>query len=108
MVILLPNKLDGLNTLEKRLASSGLLQLLDTRMRRIRLDVVIPKFEMDSSFKLANALKKMGVTDLFEQTLRPFLELRVSTCPMLFIAPSSEWTKKELLLLLLQVLHSRC
>ena len=69
MVILLPNKLDGLDTLETRLASSSLLESLDTmdRMESIRLKVAIPKFEMSFSCKLVQALKKMGVTDLFDR-----------------------------------------
>ena len=69
MVILLPNKLDGLDTLGRRLASSGLLQSLDSRMRTIRLDVVIPKFELSSSFQLVEALKSMGVKNLFDHNV---------------------------------------
>nr|CAG4641903.1 EOG090X0ACU [Eurycercus lamellatus] len=65
MIILLPNQRDGLGRLESDLSSKNILSLLDKGFKRSRLNVIIPKFKMETSLNLVNALKKLGVLDLF-------------------------------------------
>nr|CAH0111251.1 unnamed protein product [Daphnia galeata] len=64
MVILLPNRLNGLALLESSL-SSKLLDLIDRRWNKIQVDVVIPIFKFESSPDLKRALRSVGIVDLF-------------------------------------------
>ena len=64
MVILLPNHLNGLAHLESSL-SSKLLDLIDSRWNKIKVDVVIPKFKFESSPDLKRVLRNVGIVDLF-------------------------------------------
>ena len=65
MVILLPNQLNGLANLESSL-SSKLLDVIDSRLNKIQVDIVIPKFKIESSPDLKHILRGVGIVDLFK------------------------------------------
>ena len=65
MLILLPNRVGGLQYLEKNVLSA-LLDGIDERMRLTMLNVAVPKFRTDASFDVKACLKDLGVTDLFD------------------------------------------
>lgn len=66
MVVMLPNAADGLNSLEASLTpdewNAGLNAMYQTTV-----NVSLPKFTFDSSFKLANTLKALGMTEAFDK-----------------------------------------
>ncbi|EFX68557.1 hypothetical protein DAPPUDRAFT_63029, partial [Daphnia pulex] len=64
MVILLPNQLNGLTHLESSL-SPKLLSLIDSKLNKIQMDVVIPKFKLEFSPDLKSVLRSVGIVDLF-------------------------------------------
>jgi serpin B len=64
MVILLPKKRDGLKKLEASLTSKNIRIWLGS-MRKVEAILYMPKFKMDSSFFLKNALSSMGMPDAF-------------------------------------------
>ena len=67
MIILLPNDYRGLARLESAL-SSKLLAVIDKRLRKTLLEVVIPKFKIEASLDLKPILKHLGLSDLFRDT----------------------------------------
>ncbi len=74
MVIFLPAKVDGLADFEKKLTSkklAGWLAALEKRGKE-KVIVSLPRFEMTSEFKLNDALKKMGMTDAFDEVKADF------------------------------------
>ncbi|XP_055379640.1 serine protease inhibitor 42Dd-like isoform X2 [Condylostylus longicornis] len=64
MVIVLPNKKDGLAALENKLKSADILNLAN-QMKTYDVDVYLPKFKVESKFKLNDALSKMGMATMF-------------------------------------------
>ncbi|KAK3095754.1 hypothetical protein FSP39_018613 [Pinctada imbricata] len=64
LIILLPNKIDGLKELESKLSLS-MLKTLRNEMFRQEADVALPKFKLESTFELAQVLPEMGITDIF-------------------------------------------
>ncbi|XP_062575261.1 leukocyte elastase inhibitor-like [Saccostrea cucullata] len=64
MLIILPNKIDGLSKLESSLTSETYKELTKEFFRE---DVIvsIPKFKLESSFELDKVLAGMGITDIF-------------------------------------------
>jgi serpin B len=64
MIILLPNKFDGLAAFEKTLTLENLSRWL-AKPRRCEVIVSIPKFKMTSQFSLGDVLKSMGMTNAF-------------------------------------------
>ncbi len=64
MIILLPNKFDGLDKFEKTLTAENLSKWMDELNNR-EVRVSIPKFKMTSQFALASVLESMGMTDAF-------------------------------------------
>lgn len=64
MIILLPNKRDGLARLEAGF-QSVLLDTMEDRTNRTALDLSMPKFTMETRVDLVRTLRNMGVTDLF-------------------------------------------
>ena len=66
MIILLPNKKDGLARLEAGF-QSVLLDTMENRTTRTALDLSMPKFTMETQLDLVRNLKNMGVTDLFSR-----------------------------------------
>lgn len=67
MVVILPRERDGLAALEASLTNERLdSALADLRERQI--NVFLPKFTFDASFKLSDTLKDMGMTDVFDES----------------------------------------
>lgn len=66
MIVLLPQKTDGLGELEKRLTAEALGKWL-AKLRKREVVVSLPKFEMTRQFSLASVLKSMGMTDAFSR-----------------------------------------
>jgi serpin B len=66
LVVMLPNAHDGLSNLEASLSPDELKTGLNA-MYQTDVNVSLPKFKFDSSFKLVDALKAMGMTQAFDQ-----------------------------------------
>lgn len=64
MVILLPQKADGLPELEKSLTPKVLSAAME-QTRSVEVNLQLPKFKMESSFTLNDALSSLGMQDLF-------------------------------------------
>ncbi|MFB3892861.1 MAG: serpin family protein [Phycisphaerae bacterium] len=64
MVILLPEKVDGLAKLEKDLTARDLAGWI-AKARKTEVALTIPKFRMTCEFPLAKALMSMGMKDAF-------------------------------------------
>jgi serine protease inhibitor len=64
LVILLPATHDGLSGLEASLTAENLDMWLN-RMTKKEVRVQVPKFKMSSKMDLSDAMKSMGLTDLF-------------------------------------------
>ena len=58
MMILLPNKRDGLKALEDKLKSNNFLEL-SSRLKRAHVFITMPKFEIDFSLNLNDVLKEV-------------------------------------------------
>jgi len=71
MLILLPKQKSGLKSLEASLLPEN-LQSWEKRIRKTKLDILLPKFKSTSSFRLDETLKKMGMTDAFSEDLADF------------------------------------
>jgi len=66
MVIVLPDEVDGLATVEAKLANMD-LNTLDKRMGSIKVEVTLPKFKLEESLELVPHLQGMGIKDLFDE-----------------------------------------
>jgi serpin B len=64
MVVLLPNKLDGVNELEKGLTADNLAGWL-AKLRKREVQVWLPRFKLTCEFSLAETLGSMGMPDAF-------------------------------------------
>jgi len=64
MVILLPRQVDACGELENRL-TSALLASSVGKMKKREVDIFLPRFKLESSFDLNNALSRMGMPDAF-------------------------------------------
>jgi serpin B len=64
MVILLPRQIEGCGNLENRL-TPVLLQAFLSQMKKQEVEIFVPKFKLESSFKLDDTLAKMGMADAF-------------------------------------------
>jgi serpin B len=64
MVILLPRQVDGCGGLENRLAPALLSGTL-SQMKEQKVEIFLPRFKLESSFKLNDALALMGMSDAF-------------------------------------------
>jgi len=65
MLILLPKEKEGLAALEDQLTPAYLEQAT-ARLWQRNVVVALPKFKVEASFKLNEALSKMGMTDAFD------------------------------------------
>ena len=71
MVVLLPQKVDGLAQLEKKLSSKNLeAWLAGLRSKEVR--VYLPRFQMTSQFQLKDALQSLGMTLAFSPSQADF------------------------------------
>jgi serpin B len=64
LVVLLPRKIDGCSQLEGQLSATFLVRCL-TQMKSQRVELFLPRFKMESDFKLGDTLGKMGMPDAF-------------------------------------------
>jgi serpin B len=71
MIVLLPNKVDGLPALEAAITKDNLASWLKLLKKR-ELRVFLPKFKMTSEFSLARTLGTMGMPDAFIPTIADF------------------------------------
>jgi serpin B len=65
MVVLLPNKIDGLAALEKTLTPERLDGVL-AKLQPYEVQVTFPKFKVEAEFSLNGTLAAMGMPSLFE------------------------------------------
>lgn len=67
MFVFLPREIDGLTKLEKQLTGETLIQTLRSNLtNQRRIEVKMPKFEMDQDISLKKFLQSLGMVDLFE------------------------------------------
>jgi serpin B len=71
MIVLLPGKTDGLQALEKSLASANLSRWL-AGLKRANVDLTMPRFKFAGEFMLADVLKALGMTDAFNPAKADF------------------------------------
>ncbi|XP_054740422.1 serine protease inhibitor 42Dd-like [Anastrepha obliqua] len=64
MLILLPNKVDGLQELEQKLTNVD-LNLIATRMRAAGIHISLPKFRIEFDIDLKKPLQKLGMGNMF-------------------------------------------
>lgn len=64
MLILLPDETDGLPDLEARLTADN-LERWESRLRKQKVQVHLPRFTLTSQFELAEVLRAMGMSRLF-------------------------------------------
>jgi serpin B len=67
MVVLLPEKADGLAALEGKVSSETMSEWLE-KLKPQTVDVFLPRFKLESQFILNEALKSLGMTLAFDQT----------------------------------------
>jgi serpin B len=75
MVVLLPDKADGLPAFEKRLTAANLTQWLGKLSDYAsdhQVDVTLPKFKLTSEFMLKDVLSKMGMPIAFDRKKADF------------------------------------
>ncbi|KAK3734354.1 hypothetical protein QZH41_005338 [Actinostola sp. cb2023] len=68
MVVMLPNQVEGLQTLEDKLTYTALHNAVTSvsKAHVVEVEVSIPKFSMTRQFVLNDMLKAMGMTELFD------------------------------------------
>ncbi len=64
MIVLLPEKKDGLKKLEQSMTPDKLRQWIRGLFKK-EIDVWFPKFELTAKFSLKTVLKSLGMTDAF-------------------------------------------
>jgi serpin B len=64
MIILLPRQIDALGQLEQQLSPAFLDSLL-AQMKKQKVEIFLPRFKLESDFKLKDTLAKMGMPDAF-------------------------------------------
>jgi len=64
MIVLLPEKIDGIEKLEKDLTIENLDKWL-ANLHEMEIEIYLPKFKFTSEFSLAEILQQMGMTDAF-------------------------------------------
>uniref|UniRef100_A0AC34FIH7 Serpin domain-containing protein n=1 Tax=Panagrolaimus sp. ES5 TaxID=591445 RepID=A0AC34FIH7_9BILA len=71
MYIILPRERFGLNTVVNEMNATTLTQLLANKDSTTVL-VQLPRFKIESSFQLVDALKKLGIKDAFDENSTNF------------------------------------
>ncbi|XP_043593783.1 antichymotrypsin-2-like isoform X3 [Bombus pyrosoma] len=64
MIIILPNEIDGLSDVEKKLQNTSLTNIL-SHGNEEKMELWLPKFKVESMLELNDVLKEMGLTDAF-------------------------------------------
>nr|CAI5820164.1 unnamed protein product [Callosobruchus analis] len=83
LVIILPNKRDGIAELEDKLATVDLSTITDN-MQKPEVFVSLPKFKIESSMDLKDPLKEIGLGDLFTESAGPLWDHKVWRRPQSF------------------------
>ncbi|KAF0308530.1 Leukocyte elastase inhibitor B [Amphibalanus amphitrite] len=65
MLLLLPDKKDGLKALEEKLANTPVQSIMQ-KLHSEKTTISIPKFKLETSYNLEDHLKKLGIVDLFD------------------------------------------
>ncbi|XP_037090133.1 leukocyte elastase inhibitor-like [Pollicipes pollicipes] len=65
MIVLLPDKKDGLRPLEEKLATMS-MQSIRGELQNRKTMIMIPKFKLEASYDLVDHLRKLGMNDLFD------------------------------------------
>lgn len=74
MIVLLPNKKDGIKSLEKELTTEN-IEKWTTGLQKKTVNLHFPKFKLESGFLLAKKLAKMGMSDAFNASLADFSKM---------------------------------
>jgi len=70
MFIILPKKIDGLADLEAKLAvNNEILNKIDELIYEESVTVYMPKFKIETTLKMKDILVKLGIKDLFDESL---------------------------------------
>ena len=74
IVIILPNAIDGLANLERKLDPTLLRDILQKvgKANQTEVDLGIPKFKMETNYKLEKVLPKLGIVSMFDPNLADF------------------------------------
>jgi serpin B len=83
MVVILPRKVDGLPSVEKSLSGKQLMTWLGG-LANSAVNVALPKYKIESQFKLADALQALGMTDAFSDSKANFTG--IATAEKLYIS----------------------
>jgi serpin B len=83
MIILLPGKADGLPALEKSLTAANLARWLKG-LKRIKVDLTMPRFKFAGEFSLADTLNSLGMVDALNPAKADFSGM--TTAEKLFIS----------------------
>ncbi|XP_039957414.1 serine protease inhibitor 42Dd-like isoform X2 [Bactrocera tryoni] len=67
MLVLLPNKVDGLAALEQKLTNAD-LNLIVERMRGADVDIFLPKFRIEFEVDLKQPLQQLGMVNMFSES----------------------------------------
>ena len=67
MVIILPNKKDGLLKLEEQLRSVDLSEIFNQKTAMDIVSLSLPKFKIDSTHDLKDSLTKIGIQHMFDE-----------------------------------------
>ncbi|XP_055840328.1 serine protease inhibitor 42Dd-like isoform X2 [Episyrphus balteatus] len=70
MMLILPNEKDGLADLENKLSSMSVIDL-SSKMGSRKVDIMLPKFQINFSTPLSETLKEMGIQSLFQKADLP-------------------------------------
>ncbi|XP_043229792.1 leukocyte elastase inhibitor-like [Amphibalanus amphitrite] len=65
MLLLLPDKKDGLKALEEKLANTPVQSIMQ-KLHSEKTTISIPKFKLETSYNLEDHLKKLGIVHLFD------------------------------------------
>ncbi|XP_063903050.1 leukocyte elastase inhibitor-like [Zophobas morio] len=65
MIIILPNKRNGLDKLEKKLASCKLMEIMQ-QMWKVNVIVQLPRFKIEQTIFLNDPLTKLGLGEIFD------------------------------------------
>nr|XP_034181376.1 serine protease inhibitor 3/4-like isoform X10 [Osmia lignaria] len=64
MIIILPNEINGLAEVEKKLQNTNIMDILHQGHQR-EVELYLPKFKIESKIELNEPLNKLGLTDMF-------------------------------------------
>ena len=81
MVIIAPNRYDGLPSLESKLNLQNLNQWL-TQLEERKIDVFLPKFKLETDYQMKKTLKAMGMVRAFDKDGAQFYGMTTSDDPM--------------------------